>query len=103
MVYVRKHLPDGRSSVQGFRSADLSAGGLYLVCEDLTLFDLGEEVELMVDADGRYHVTDARVVRSARTRGDGGGCEQRPSGFGLRFSDPAPALRAMVRHRIDAP
>ena len=101
-VYVRKRWPDGRSSVLGFRTADLAVGGLLLVTEDLTLFDVGETIQLMVDDGGRYRVTDARVVRSARIRRDAdrGDGRMARSGFGIRFCAPEASFRDMLRRRL---
>ena len=67
------------------RSADLSAGGIFLETEDRSALDLDEEVELRLGAPGeRLHAAQARVVRSAR-RFEGGTAQPSGTGFGLQF------------------
>ena len=50
--YVRRTMPDGKSSIIEFRSVDLSPTGVFLSTEDFGVLDLSEEVELMVAAGG---------------------------------------------------
>ena len=86
--FVRRTMPDGKSSVMEFRSVDLSPTGVFLSTEDLGVMDLDEEVELMVaagaDAEAaRFYEGRARVVRSARVFSDTDTLTE--SGYGLMF------------------
>ena len=83
---IRKELPDHRTELMEFLPLDLSPGGFFIATEDLSLFDLGEEVHVLIDeADGRCFEGKARVARSVRVFiADG---EMKESGFGLVFED----------------
>ena len=100
IAFVRRALPDGRSEVSEVRSVDLSEGGVFISVEDLTVFDLGEEVELMVDVgDDRYYDGKARVARSARVLSADASLSE--SGFGLMFLGANPDFTRAIRSRLD--
>jgi hypothetical protein len=46
---VKKVLPNGDSLIMEFVSGNLSEGGIFILSEDLSIFDLGEEFEILVD------------------------------------------------------
>ncbi len=99
---VRKNQPHRGRSIMEFRSLDLSRGGLFIATENLGLFELGEELEIMVDRDGRqYYEGRARVVRSARVFTDAG--EQVESGFGLMFVNPDAGFQRMLSEKLVEP
>jgi hypothetical protein len=98
-TYVRKELPAGGYSVAQFVSRDLSEGGVFIGTDDLSLFDVGEELSIMVDQDRmRLFEGQARVVRSSRTFGSSDMITQ--SGFGLRFTDTNSAFSKMVKEQL---
>ena len=86
---------DGSTVLLEFRSRELSSHGVCIATDDLGLFDLDEEVEVLVSLAGRPFATArARVVRSSRSFATG-----RPltaSGFGLEFLDAEAGFRAAV-------
>ncbi len=100
---IRKAKPGdsgkGDYEIMEFRTRDLSSGGIFISTEDLALFDLGEEMEILVDDDGaRYYEGMARVVRSARVfSGEGSPIE---SGFGLMFMTPDSDFVNMVSRKL---
>ena len=95
-TYLARTLVDGSAAVMELRSADLSAGGIFLETEDLSALDLNEEVELRLGAPGeRCHAAQARVVRSAR-RFEGGTAQPSGSGFGLQFAQCEPGFQDAV-------
>jgi hypothetical protein len=101
---IRKAAPAGKDAAGGyeimeFRTRDLSTGGIFLSTEDLSIFDLGDEVEILVDDSGaRYYEGKARVVRSARTfSGEGNPVE---SGYGLMFLSPDGEFNGMLARKL---
>ncbi len=97
--YVRKNLPDGGYALMQFVSKDLSEGGIFIVTDDLSIFDLSEEITLIVERDkSRYFEGSAKVVRSARVFDTEGGMTD--SGFGLMFLDADEQFREMVAEQI---
>jgi hypothetical protein len=98
-TYVRKELPAGGYSLTQFVSRDLSEGGVFIGTDDLSLFDVGEEISIMVDQDrARLFEGRARVVRSSRTFGSADTITQ--SGFGLRFTDTNSDFAKMVKKQL---
>jgi len=93
---IRKPLSHQGATVMEFISRDLSDGGIFILSEDLSIFDLGEELDILIDNRGeRYYEGRARVVRSARIISDR---EARlESGFGLMFA----ALKDDFHHMLD--
>jgi hypothetical protein len=84
---VRKGKVPGGQSVMEFYSKDVSLGGIFICTEDLSVLELGDEIEILVDAEGeKYYEGRARVVRSARVFSDEG--VPMDSGFGVMFLDP---------------
>ncbi len=104
---IRKMTPAGNAAkgtakgyeIMEFRTRDLSTGGIFLSTEDLSIFDLGEEVEILVDDDGaRYYEGRARVVRSAKVfSGEGNPVE---SGYGLMFLSPDNEFNGMLTRKL---
>jgi hypothetical protein len=92
---VRKSPPGGSGEyeIMEFRTRDMSSGGIFISTEDLSIFDLGEEVEILVDDSGeRYYEGRARIVRSARKFTDEGSPVE--SGYGIMFLTPETDLGA---------
>ena len=104
-TYVRKELPGGGYSLTQFVSRDLSEGGIFIGTDDLSLFDVGEEISIIVDKE-REHLFEgqARVVRSTRIFGSVD--TNTESGFGLRFIGGNAGFSEMIKqqlaHLIDA-
>ncbi len=97
---IRKQTPSGKYSIMEFQSKDVSLGGIFICSEDLSIFDLGEEVEILVDDGGnKYYEGKARIVRSARILDEGG--EQTESGFGLMFLNPDKDFKTMLLRKIE--
>jgi hypothetical protein len=96
---LRREKPEGGHAVMEFRSSDLSFGGVFISTEDLSILDLGEEIEILVDANReKYYEGRARVVRSARVFSEEGG--QVDSGFGLMFLNPNESFQAMLKEKL---
>ena len=96
---VRKERPEGGHLIMQFSSGDLSLGGVFISTEDLSVLELGEEIEILVDADQtRYYEGRARVVRSARVFSQEGG--QIDSGFGLMFLSPDESFTEMLKNKV---
>ncbi len=96
---VRKHDSEGGFEIMEFRSKDLCLGGIFISTEDLSLFDLGEEVEILVDDDGqKYYTGKAKVVRSARLVSREG--ELTDSGFGLMFTSSDPEFKELIQRKL---
>ncbi len=97
---VRKQTPSGKYSIMEFQSKDMSLGGIFICSEDLSIFDLGEEVEILVDDNGnKYYEGKARIVRSARILNEEGG--QTESGFGLMFLNPDKEFKTMLVQKLE--
>jgi hypothetical protein len=96
---IRKRKSDDEYEIMEFRSRDLCIGGIFISTEDLGIFDLGEELEILIDDDGhKYYKGKARVVRSARVLSKEG--ELTDSGFGLMFTSPDPDFLEIVQKKI---
>lgn len=96
---VRKRDENDEYEIMEFRSRDLSIGGIFISTEDLSLFELGEELEILIDDDGRkYYTGKAKVVRSARVLSKEG--ELTDSGFGLMFTSPDPDFLEIVQKKL---
>jgi hypothetical protein len=52
---VRKRKDNDEVEIMEFRSRDLCIGGIFVSTEDLSLFQLGEELEILIDDDGRKY------------------------------------------------
>jgi len=97
---VRKRKDKDEVEIMEFRSRDLCIGGIFVSTEDLSLFQLGEELEILIDDDGRkYYKGRARVVRSARVLSREG--ELADSGFGLMFTSPDPDFIEIVQKKLN--
>jgi len=98
---VRKMKSAGGQAIMEFRSRDLSRGGLFVSTENLDLFDLGEEIEILVDHKGeKYYEGKAEVVRSARIFGEEG--EILDCGYGLMFLNPGKDFKEMLLVKLAA-
>ncbi len=98
--YIRKERPGGGYALMQFMSKDLSEGGIFVVTEDLNLFDIGEEVTLIVDKNKeRLYEGSARVVRSTREFESEG--KITGSGFGLMFVSTDDSFKEMVREQLE--
>jgi hypothetical protein len=99
---VRKSASGGGAGdfeVMEFRTRDMSSGGIFISTEDLSLFDLGDEVEILVDDSGeRYYEGKARVVRSARVFSEEGNPVE--NGFGLMFLTPDGDFAGMLSRKL---
>jgi len=95
-TYVRKSLPEKGHSVMQFFSKDLSENGIFIRTEDLSVLDLGEEVEILVSEAGKhFYEGEAQVVRSARIFESSG--NQIESGFGLLFKSITDEFRELIK------
>ena len=98
---VRKMKSAGGQAIMEFRSRDLSKGGLFISTEKLDLFDLGEEIEILVDRDGeKFYEGKAEVVRSARVFGEES--EILDCGYGLMFINPGEDFKKMLLAKLAA-
>ena len=96
---VRKMKPAGGQAIMEFCSRDLSRGGLFISTENLDLFDLGEEIEILVDDEGeKYYEGKAEVVRSARVFGEEGDILE--CGYGLMFLNPGEDFKEMLLAKL---
>jgi c-di-GMP-binding flagellar brake protein YcgR len=100
-VIVTKTLPDWKKFILEFVLSDISAGGVFIPAEDLSLFDLCEELNIVItDAAERFYEGKALVVRSARVFS----AERKPaqSGYGLKFVDAPPEFLTRIERRVAA-
>ena len=98
-TYIRKELPAGGYSLMQFLSKDLSEGGVFISADDLSLFDLGEELTIIVDQQRkRFFEGQARVVRSARVFESSE--EITDSGFGLMFIGNDSSFTDMIKQQL---
>ena len=96
---IRKAKPEGGYAILEFRSRDLSEGGIFIFTENLSLFDLGEEVELLVDVnEQKYYEGQGKVVRSAKDFTEEG--RQLESGYGIMFIDPDDSFKGMLSETL---
>ncbi|MBN1411683.1 MAG: PilZ domain-containing protein [Spirochaetales bacterium] len=83
---ITKTLPSGEQKVMEFLSKDLSYGGVFILSEDLKIFELGEEIEIkVVDRNSEGYAGKASVIRSAMVFYKEN--EVTHSGFGLMFTN----------------
>ena len=98
---VRKMKPAGGQTIMEFRSRDLSRSGLFISTENLDLFDLDEEIEILVDHNGeKFYEGKAEVVRSARVFG--AESEILDCGYGLMFINPGEDFKEMLLAKLAA-
>lgn len=98
VVFARKRFVDGSTKIIQMMTKDLSMGGIFVQTDDLYLFDLGEDVDILIDDDGqRYYEGTSKVVRSARvlTKED-----NQTSGYGMMFVSPDDDLQEMLKYYI---
>ena len=64
-IRVKQRFPDGRYKIMTFRNRNISKGGVFIITENLSLFDLGEELEIVIKDGGKnYFVGKAMVIHS---------------------------------------
>ena len=98
-TFIRKERPAGGYSLMQFVSRDLSEGGVFICTDDLSLFDLGEKISVLVDKNrNRLYEGNATVVRSARVYSTSD--ELTDSGFGIMFTGTGPEFDAMVMDQL---
>ena len=98
-TFVRKELPGGGYSVMQFVSRDLSEGGVFISTDDLSLFDLGEELSIIVDQNRKkLFEGKAKTVRSARIYSTADSITE--SGFGLMFTGESQDFTDMVKDHL---
>lgn len=98
-TYVRKSLADGGTSLMQFVSGDLSEGGIFILTDDLSLFELDEVLGIIVErGERRYFEGQAKVVRSARVFDSEGDLTE--SGFGLMFLEVGEQFRTAIAEEI---
>jgi hypothetical protein len=96
---VTRTLPDRKTVVNEFGVSSLSSGGVFIMAEDLSLFDLNEEIHVIVeDGEDRFYDGRARVMRSARVFA--GDKKLTMSGFGLMFIDVLPDYFTRIDGRV---
>ena len=96
---IRKAKPEGGYAIMEFKSNDLSLGGIFISTEDLTILDLGQDVELMVEVnEEKYYEGNGKIVRSARVFSEAG--EQIESGYGVMFLNPDESFKEMVSRNL---
>lgn len=97
---LKKFLPDKKYLITELESKNLSLGGIFVCTEDLNLFDLGEEVEIIVLENGEnYYDGKARVVRSAQIYSERD--DSIESGFGLMFVEPSKEFLNMLSRTLE--
>ena len=97
-TFVRQTLPDGTPKLVQFRSRDLSNSGIFVLTHDLDLYDVGEELEVIVSQGKHdYYMGKAKVVRSTRDLPEDG-----ESGFGLTFVSPDEAFSSAIGSTLEA-
>jgi hypothetical protein len=83
---IKKTLVNGEQQTMEFLSNDLSYGGVFILSDNLELFELGEEVEITVcDKNLKNYEGKACVVRSATIFYKEN--EHTQSGYGLMFTN----------------
>ena len=99
--FIKKVLPGGGYTLMQFISKDLSLGGIFIITEDLSIFDLGEELEILLDEKGnKFYEGRVKVVRSTRAFSDDNQIIE--SGFGLMFQDSTADLAEMLKKQLAA-
>ena len=95
-------MADGKSRLLEFHARELSYDGLSLAADDLSLLDVGEEVQVLIGPRGeRLRCAPARVVGSERVFGErteitASGLRLTASGYLLAWVDPDAGLRAAI-------
>ena len=98
---VKKPESNGGYTIMEFKSIDLSLGGVFISSEDLSVFELGEEIDILVDTNGdRLYEGRARIVRSARIFSEND--EITDSGFGLMFMNPDKAFKEHLAVKLES-
>ncbi len=88
-------MADAKSRLMEFRARKLSHEELFIAADDLSLLDIGEEVQVLVSAPGEPFVaSQARVTGSARVFGQRRGLTA--SGFRLQLVAPDVRFQAVV-------
>ena len=99
IVYLRKTQVDGSTLLLEFRGRELSTAGVFIAADDLALFDLDEEVEVLLGTvAGPFATARARAVRSVRSFAASRGLTA--SGFGLEFLDADARFRDAIDYQL---
>ena len=97
--FIRKTLPGGGHTLMQFITKDLSIGGIFICTEDLSIFDLGDEFEILLDENGnKFYEGNVKVVRSTRSFSEDS--QIIDSGFGLMFLDSTEDLNSMLKKQL---
>ena len=105
-VYLRQMMADGNTRVMEFRARELSLHHVFVAAGDLSLLDVGEQVEVLIGVPGeRFSAGRARVVGSERVFGPGpnlsaGEFRLPASGYRLAFAAPGPSFRAVLERLL---
>jgi hypothetical protein len=60
-IQVKQWLPDGGFKLIEFSNKNISPGGVFIITENLSLFDLGEEIEIIIKK-GESNFFEGRAV-----------------------------------------
>lgn len=64
-VRVKQKLPDGGYKILKFKNRNISKGGVFIITENLSLFDLGEELDIHIkDGQKNFFKGKAIVIHS---------------------------------------
>ena len=82
-----------------FSTKDLSQGGVFITSKDLSVLEVGEDCEVLLEEKReKLYQTQAKVVRGARVFTDEG--EQTISGYGLMFFNPEEDFLDMLQEQL---
>jgi hypothetical protein len=91
---VQKIFPEGNRKFEEFEIRDISSGGLYLYTDSSVDFNLGDEIDLMVQlGKSRYYNGKGRVVHSQAIFNDQSIIME--SGIGIRFLSQPNSVAAL--------
>jgi hypothetical protein len=84
-VLIKRKLPSGAYKEMEFKSHDISRGGMLIMVDDISLFSIGDEIELTIKYyDKVYEVGTASVVRLQKKYSSKGILVE--TGIGVRFT-----------------
>jgi hypothetical protein len=62
---IKKRMPDGSFKLHECKNRNISRGGVFIITENLSIFELGEVVEVKIkDTDRDYYKGKAEIIRS---------------------------------------
>ena len=100
VTYIREKKDDGYV-IHQFLTKNLSETGLFICADNRALFQLGDDLEIMVDdKEKKYYEGKAKVVRSAKIFTD----DDTPteSGFGLLLTETNQEYGALIKKAASA-